>query len=476
MRKTIDRRSTKTKVLEIVALVALLAVGGYFAKGKYEEWHAQQPVPVAQAALQSLAETVPEAGLTEDSLDLNGFPKGNGTGYLFRVLDGEGNAIGEIELVSNERDLFHKPLYELKEIRGQLSTEVVGSDESEFSVDDRGYGHTWVEAEDRIFEGKVSSAGVGGLFTDQQILPGEGYELVKAQDLRLFLTVPADEDETEAVRAAVSEYLVRYWDTEENEFVSRISLTDPLFLSDGEAVVFARCSHGLNDDEQEETDSCVYVRYSKRTLWTVRAEEQSQWSILPYTEEDVYELPLYPEPPKSAARNHPYYIMVNRQMNTVTIYEKDSEGFYTVPVKAMICSTGREGHETPTGDFSIQSFKAEWCYMIDGSYGQYATGFLDGGYLFHSVCYTAKDRASLMVDEYNALGDFASAGCVRLQTGDAAWIYENCEVGTGVTIYDGPNDGPLGKPEKAVEEITEENNNGWDPTDPDPNNPWNLGN
>ena len=111
--------------------------------------------------------------------------------------------------------------------------------------------------------------------------------------------------------------------------------------------------------------------------------------------------------------------------------------------------------------------------MIDGSYGQYATGFLDGGYLFHSVCYTAQDRATLMRDEYNALGDFASAGCVRLQVADAQWIFDNCEEGTGVTIYDGPNPGPLGKPEKAVEEITEENDNGWEPTDPDPFNPWN---
>ena len=114
--------------------------------------------------------------------------------------------------------------------------------------------------------------------------------------------------------------------------------------------------------------------------------------------------------------------------------------------------------------------------MVDGSYGQYAVGFRDGGYLFHSVCYTQKDRATMMADEYNMLGDFASAGCVRLQVADAKWIFENCEVGTGVTVYDSPEAGALGKPAKAVEAITEENDNGWDPTDPDPYNPWHTSN
>ena len=36
----------------------------------------------------------------------------------------------------------------------------------------------------------------------------------------------------------------------------------------------------------------------------------------------------------------PYYIKVNRLMNTVTVYAKDEAGAYTVPVKAMVCSCG----------------------------------------------------------------------------------------------------------------------------------------
>ena len=166
-----------------------------------------------------------------------------------------------------------------------------------------------------------------------------------------------------------------------------------------------------------------------------------------------------------------YYIMVNRAQNTVTVYGLDGEGYYRVPVKAMVCSVGREGHETPLGTFALTGRKKEWCPMLDGTYGQYSNQF-SGYYLFHSVCYSEKDPAALLTEEYNMLGQPASLGCVRLQTADAKWIYDNCGAGTKVTVYDGEEPGPLGKPEKLVEEITPEMVNGWDPTDPREENPW----
>ena len=65
----------------------------------------------------------------------------------------------------------------------------------------------------------------------------------------------------------------------------------------------------------------------------------------------------------------PYEIKVNRKMNTVTVYTQDEAGNYTVPYKAMICSTGRLGHATPLGSYSVTSVKKEWCLMFDGTYG-----------------------------------------------------------------------------------------------------------
>ena len=56
---------------------------------------------------------------------------------------------------------------------------------------------------------------------------------------------------------------------------------------------------------------------------------------------------------------------------------------------------------------------------------------------------------------------------------DAKWIYDNCPYGTTVIVYDDETSpGPLGKP--SVIKIPEDSPyRGWDPTDPDPSNPWN---
>lgn len=174
----------------------------------------------------------------------------------------------------------------------------------------------------------------------------------------------------------------------------------------------------------------------------------------------------------SAAEASPYAIMVNRAANTVTVYAMDEQGAYTVPVRAMVCSTARQGYTTPLGSYRLAEFRSEWRLMLDGTYGQYATCF-KGHYLFHSVCYSTNSHDAMVRQAYNNLGSPASMGCVRLQTADAKWIFDNCPAGTPVTIYDDADEpGPLGKPEPLIDEITEEAYNGWDPTDPAEGNPW----
>lgn len=176
----------------------------------------------------------------------------------------------------------------------------------------------------------------------------------------------------------------------------------------------------------------------------------------------------------AAGTQSPYAIRVNRALNTVTVYGQDENGNYTVPVKAMICSTARSGYVTPLGTYTLGSYRSEWRLMVDGSYGQYACGFY-GNYLFHSVCYSSQSHDSLLYEEYNALGGPASMGCVRLQVADAKWIYDNCPGGTQVTVYeDWESPGPLGKPDKQVDEITSSTSNGWEPTDPAAGNPWTM--
>ncbi len=174
---------------------------------------------------------------------------------------------------------------------------------------------------------------------------------------------------------------------------------------------------------------------------------------------------------KKLTSNTPYYIKVNKEQNVVTIYTKDSDGNYSIPYKAMTCSVGTA---TPAAgkSYKVTYYKKRWNALIGGVYGQYATQIV-GDILFHSVPYTARDASALEYWEYDKLGTFASAGCVRLTVIDAKWIYDNIEAGTIVEFYNDANPGPLGKP--ATQLISQnERCRGWDPTDPDENNLWNI--
>lgn len=164
----------------------------------------------------------------------------------------------------------------------------------------------------------------------------------------------------------------------------------------------------------------------------------------------------------------PYYIKVNYGAQVVTIYKKDSDGNYTVPAKAMVCSTGIA---TPTSGVYKIPARWEWLHLQGDVWGHYSTQ-IKGNILFHSVPYLRKGELdSLEYWEYDKLGTAASAGCVRLIVEDAKWIFDNCKNGTPVEFYSSSNPGPLGKP--SAQKISgNEHCRNWDPTDPNPNNPW----
>ncbi len=167
-----------------------------------------------------------------------------------------------------------------------------------------------------------------------------------------------------------------------------------------------------------------------------------------------------------------YVISVNRTLNCITIEQQKEDGTL-MPVKAMVCSCGREGNDTPEGTFQTYAYY-EWRKMVDNTYGRYAVRF-NGKILFHSVPYIEESPDTLEWEEYNKLGESASLGCVRLSVEDAKWIYDNCKPGTVVIVYsDSENAGALGKPDAIKIEETSPYRT-WDPTDTDGNNPWLTG-
>lgn len=194
-----------------------------------------------------------------------------------------------------------------------------------------------------------------------------------------------------------------------------------------------------------------------------------------YTHADI---PITDEDPVPSYNTN-FLIKVNTALNVTTVYSRDDAGNLT-PVKALACSTAREGYETPLGDFWLCEWiikpSNEWCYMADGTQGLYAYRITNGeiyDIMFHSVPYLDTDHGTLEWEEYNKLGSTASMGCMRMSCMDVRWLGETCGNNTDILIYNDPNEQlPLEKPvpiriPAEVEEIR-----GWDPTDPASNNPW----
>lgn len=171
-------------------------------------------------------------------------------------------------------------------------------------------------------------------------------------------------------------------------------------------------------------------------------------------------LTIFPQPAKAAG---PYLIRINLSTNVVTVYNSSNGA----PVTAFTCSAGTA---TQPGTYATKE-KYRW-HTLDGpSYGQYCTRIY-GGVLFHSVWYYENgNMASQSTREFNKLGQTASHGCIRLTVAAAKWIYDNCPSGTTVVIFRGSAaDDPLGKPD--VVKVSTASSRGWDPTDPDPANPY----
>lgn len=157
-----------------------------------------------------------------------------------------------------------------------------------------------------------------------------------------------------------------------------------------------------------------------------------------------------------------YKIKINKACCTVNVYKYNGTKYKCI--KAFVCSPG---YATPTGTFYLGE-KMRW-HTLDGpTYGQYCTR-ITGSILFHSVWYYQPQKNTQSYVQYNKLGTLASHGCVRLTVADAKWIFDNVPSGTSVKIYNNSaKAGPLGKPSA----IKVSGYQGWDPTDPDPANPY----
>ncbi|MDD3251310.1 MAG: L,D-transpeptidase family protein [Lachnospiraceae bacterium] len=156
----------------------------------------------------------------------------------------------------------------------------------------------------------------------------------------------------------------------------------------------------------------------------------------------------------------PYVIKVNKEMNCMTIYAQDGSNGHIIPVKSFLTSVG---DDTPIGTFKTPE-KYRWRLMIHDVYTQYATRLGSGlPILMHSIIYDAPNPYTVWASTYNNMGIARSAGCIRLVSGDAKWVYDHCALGTTVVVYNSSVAGPFERPTIKAEIPFEQT---WDPTDP----------
>ena len=131
----------------------------------------------------------------------------------------------------------------------------------------------------------------------------------------------------------------------------------------------------------------------------------------------------------------PFAMTVDVANQVTTVYGRDENGEYTIPVRRMLCSTGTKANPSDVGDWVLNGRHAKWCFFPKwgNSYARYWTR-INSNIAFHSVIYTAVSLDAMKTSSYKALGSRASHGCIRLTVPDAKWVYDNIGAGTVVTI------------------------------------------
>ena len=155
-------------------------------------------------------------------------------------------------------------------------------------------------------------------------------------------------------------------------------------------------------------------------------------------------------------------VAVNLKVKVMTIWAYNEEvGEYNIPIRTIVCSPNRE--RTPRGIFHITRFLNNPFHKMYGenNFCQYCMR-ITAQFLIHSPVFEERDPNTLRVETYNGLGKEDSGGCVRVKTGDSAWLFEHLDEESPVYIYVSDYRGPLQVERLNLIDAKQK----YDPTDP----------
>ena len=193
--------------------------------------------------------------------------------------------------------------------------------------------------------------------------------------------------------------------------------------------------------------------FARQTLRAVKAVQtqnglkadgivnEETWNVV--FNDDRIVLPNATPKPTPTPTPVPFAMTVDVRNQVTTVYGRDENGEYTIPVRRMICSTGTKANPSDVGDWVLNGRHAKWCVFPKwgNSYARYWTR-INASIAFHSVIYTAVSLDAMKTSSYKKLGQRASHGCIRLTVEDAKWVYDNIGEGTVVSIREDLPDDP----------------------------------
>lgn len=159
-----------------------------------------------------------------------------------------------------------------------------------------------------------------------------------------------------------------------------------------------------------------------------------------------------------------YSIQVNLAKNAVIVFETKTDKSKDA-IKVFPASIGKEldkGKYTTTEKYSWVREDEDW--------HQYGVKFGNISYI-QSVAYSEKYPYTLISKSYKNIGKKIDGNDILLYAKDAYWIYKNCKTGVKINIVKGSKTDKL--PLKTEESKELSKYCGWDPTDPNKENPFN---
>lgn len=126
-----------------------------------------------------------------------------------------------------------------------------------------------------------------------------------------------------------------------------------------------------------------------------------------------------------------YLMLINNWENYVGVYKGEQGKWQNLYY--FSCVTGKESTPTVRGEFSIYAKSPSFDGNMDSPawYTCYYASMFYPEYFFHSIIYY---QGTWNVMDAS-MGYSASHGCVRLETDNAEWVYNNIPLGTKVVSY-----------------------------------------